>query len=180
MEAQPHDAKPFELLNPQYRYYDYEFERYWHFFQVFGRIGYNPATSPDTWDKEFELRFDKLTAPIIETALHKASWILPRIVSSVYPYSGFPMTRGWAEKQCLGSLPEYARNEGSDIQQFANFDEEAQLLIEGGETVKILPSMNSRWFEQTSADLNNLIDEAEQAAGNSKNKEFISTITDLK
>ena len=36
MEAQPHDAKPFDLLNSKYRYYDYEFERYWHFFQVFG------------------------------------------------------------------------------------------------------------------------------------------------
>ena len=36
MEAQPHDTTIFDLLNPQYRYYDYEFERYWHFFQVFG------------------------------------------------------------------------------------------------------------------------------------------------
>ena len=41
MEAQPHDAKPFDLLTPAHRYYDYEFERYWHFFQVFGRLGYN-------------------------------------------------------------------------------------------------------------------------------------------
>ena len=40
MEGQPHDTKPFDLMNLQYRYYDYEFERYWHLFQVFGRIGY--------------------------------------------------------------------------------------------------------------------------------------------
>jgi hypothetical protein len=32
MEAQPHDATPFDLLKPQYRYYDYEFERYWHYY----------------------------------------------------------------------------------------------------------------------------------------------------
>ena len=44
MEAQPHDAQPFDLLTPAHRYYDYEFERYWHFFQVFGRLGYNPKT----------------------------------------------------------------------------------------------------------------------------------------
>lgn len=180
MEAQPHDALPFDLLKPQYRYYDWEFERYWHFFQVFGRIGYNPETSPEVWQKEFEIRFGKKTAPFIETALHKASWILPRIVTSVYPYSGFPTTRGWAEKQRLGDLPAYAKNEGSDIQQFANFDEEAQLLIEGGEMTKILPSTNSLWFEQTSADINKLITEAEKAIGNNRNKEFISTITDLK
>ena len=54
MEAQPHDRPPFDLLNPQYRYYDYEFERYWHFFQVFGRLGYNPNTPAEVWQREFE------------------------------------------------------------------------------------------------------------------------------
>jgi hypothetical protein len=179
MEAQPHDAVPFDLLKPQYRYYDYEFERYWHFFQVFGRMGYNPSTSPDIWQKEFELRFGKKAAPLVESALHQASWILPRIVASCYPYSCFPTTRGWPEKQCLGDLPDYAKAEGSDIQQFASFDEEAQILIEGGETAKILPSMNSLWFNRTSMDINRLIAEAEKAIGKNRNKEFNSTITDL-
>jgi hypothetical protein len=45
MASHPHDMKPFELLRPQYRYYDWEFERYWHFFQVFGRLGYNPRAN---------------------------------------------------------------------------------------------------------------------------------------
>lgn len=180
MEAQPHDAKPFDLLKPQYRYYDYEFERYWHFFQVFGRIGYNPETSPEFWHKEFEMRFGNKAAPLVETAIHQASWILPRIVATCYPYSCFPTTRGWSEKQRLGDLPQYARAEGSDIQQFASFDEEARLLLEGGETAKVRPSMTSRWFEHTSSDINNLIMKAEKAIGNKKNKESISTITDLK
>jgi len=180
MEAQPHDAQPFNLINAPYRYYRYEFERYWHFFQVFGRIGYNPQTSDTFWDREFENRFGKNAAPLIEKALHKASWILPRIVSSVYPYSGFPMTRGWAEKQHLGNLESYAKNSGSDIQQFANFDEEARILIKGGESAKILPSMTSRWFEESAIEINKLISEAEKEPGNSANKEFKSTITDLK
>ncbi|MEO5602777.1 MAG: hypothetical protein ABIR06_17790 [Cyclobacteriaceae bacterium] len=180
MEAQPHDAKPFELLNPANRYYDHEFERYWHFFQVFGRIGYNPDTAPEIWKREFQKRFGKEAAPFIETALHKASWILPRIITSVYPYRSFPMTRGWAEKQRLGDLPAYARNEGSDLQQFANFDEEASILLEGGETAKILPSTNSQWFQQISADIGKLVTDSEKVIGSNRNKEFNSTITDLK
>ena len=146
MEAQPHDAKPFELLTAPHRYYDYEFERYWHFFQVFGRLGYNTNTPPELWQREFEKRFGKEAAPFIEQGLHQASRVLPRIVASCYPYSAFPMTRGWAEKQRLGDLPAYAKAEGSDIQQFASFDEEAQLLLEQGETAKIRPAANSRWF----------------------------------
>lgn len=180
METRPHDEKPFELLKPEYRYYQYEFERYWHFFQVFGRIGYNPETSPEIWQKEFQLRFGTEAAPLLEEALHKASWILPRIVASCYPYACFPTTRGWAEKQRLGDLPHYALAEGSDIQQFASFDEEARIRIEGGETAKVLPSENSQWFMQVAADIHELTEEAMKAPGAPGNKEFVSTLTDLK
>jgi hypothetical protein len=181
MEAQPHDAKPFDLLNEKYRYYRYEFERYWHFFQMFGRLGYNPNTASALWDKEFVKRFGKTAGPLVEKALHKASWILPRIISSSYPYSSFPMTRGWAEKQRLGDLPSFAKAEITDMMQFASFDEEARLILEGGATAKILPSANSLWFKQISRDLNLLINEAERSIGpDARSKEFISTITDLK
>jgi hypothetical protein len=180
MEAQPHDARPFDLLKPSHRYYDYEFERYWHFFQVFGRLGYNPDASPEIWRREFERRFGKDAAPFVEMGLHRASLVLPRIVAACYPYGAFPMTRGWAEKQRLGDLPAYARAEGSDIQQFASFDEEAQLLIAGGEMAKMRPPQTSRWFAQAAADINTQIAEAEKRIGVQRNKEFDSTLTDLK
>ena len=91
-----------------------------------------------------------------------------------------PQQWGWAEKMRIFDLPGYAEGEGTDRQQFASFDEEAQILIEGGETAKLLPSMTSLWFEQTSNNINNLILEAEKAIGKSRNKEFNSTIIDLK
>ena len=180
MEAQPHDAKPFDLLTPTHRYYDYEFERYWHFFQVFGRVGYNTNTPAEVWEREFERRFGREAAPFVERGLHQASWVLPRIVASCYSYDAFPMTRGWAEKQRLGDLPAYAKTEGSDIQQFASFDEEARLLIEKGETAKTRPGENSRWFAQTAADITAQVVEAGQRIGSHRNREFDSTITDLK
>ncbi len=180
MLAQPHDAKPFDLLAPPHRYYEYEFERYWHFFQVFGRLGYDPQTPPDVWRHEFERRFGTDVAPIVERALHEASWILPRIVATCYPYSAFPMTRGWAEKQRLGDLPAYARAEGSDIAQFASFDEEARLMMEGGETAKMRPAENARWFDERAASVRGLVAEAERRSGARRNAEFESTVTDLK
>lgn len=180
MLAQPHDAQPFDLLTASHRYYQYEFERYWHFFQVFGRIGYNPEAAPEIWQWEFEKRFGREAAPFVEKALHHASWVLPRIVASCYPYSAFPMTRGWAEKQRLGDLPAYARAEGSDIQQFASFDEEARLLIEGGETAKIRPAENSRWLQNTAADILAQISEAEKRIGSQRSREFESTVADLR
>jgi len=180
MEAQAHDARPFELLKAPYRYYDYEFERYWHFFQVFGRVGYNPDTPAEVWQREFETRLGKDAAPYVEQGLHRASQVLPRIVAACYPYGYFPMTRGWAEKQRLGDLPAYAKAEGSDVQQFANFDEEAQNLIEGHETAKIRPPETSGWFAQAAADIAAHVAEAEKRIGNHGNKEFGSNIVDLK
>ncbi|HEY4112374.1 hypothetical protein [Puia sp.] len=178
MEAQPHDAVPFELLQPQHRYYDYEFQRYWHLFQVFGQIGYNPNTSSESWDKEFEARFGKMTGPLIEQALHRASGILPRIIASCYPYSYFPMTRGWAEKQRLGDLPTYAKAESSDLCQFADFDDEAGLLLTGEETARIRPAENSQWFAQAARDIQALTNQVKKK-GDLVNKELGSTLADL-
>lgn len=180
MESQAHDAKPFDLLKPQYQYYHYEFERYWNFFQVWGLVGYDPNTPSDIWDKEFEKRFGAKAGPIIKSALNEASWVLPRIVASCYPYSFFPTTSAWPEKQRLGDLNVYAKAEGSDIQQFASFDEEARVLLGELETGKTLPSTTSAWLAHLSESINRKVAQAEKVIGSSTNKEFNSTVTDLK
>jgi hypothetical protein len=180
MASHPHDQKPFDLLRPAYRYYDYEFERYWHFFQVFGRIGYNPDTPPQVWRREFERRFGKEAAPFLERGLHRASQVLPRIIAAIFPYNRFPTTRGWVEKQRWEDLPAYSRAEPSDTQQFLSMDEAARLRLEGGESAKIHPERTSEWFARTAADVLNAVEQAEKHVGQPPNKEFVSTTTDLK
>ncbi|MCL5271387.1 MAG: hypothetical protein M1457_12740 [bacterium] len=180
MEAQPHDEKPFDLLTPRYRSHDYEFERYWHFFQVFGRLGYNPATPEEVWMREFERRFGSEAAPFVAAGLHRASWVLPRIVAAVYPYTSFPMTRGWAERQRLGDLPAYAMNQGSDIALFASFDDEARRLLESGETAMVRPQATARWFDEAADDIERQAAEAEARIGDRRGPEFEMTMIDLR
>jgi len=180
MQDHPLDMKPFELLKPQYKYYDWEFERYWHFFQLFGRLGYNPDTSPEVWQSQFQKRFGKEAAPYIEQAIHRAGKILPRIVAYNYPYNMFPTTRGWVEKQRTKDLPEYARALPSDTQQFLSIDEAAQYQLEGKDSARIWPQESSRWFARISREVLNSVGGAERRIGGHKNKEFDSTIVDLK
>ena len=180
MAGHPHDMPTFALLNAPYRYYDYEFERYWHFYQVFGRIGYNPATPAEVWDREFERRLGKQAGPVAESALHQASWILPRIVASSYPYSHFPTTRGWAEKQRMDDLPVYAKMEPSDTQQFQSPSEAARSIVEGAESGKMTPETNSRWFERTGSEVLAGAEEAERRGAGAANKELASTLVDLR
>lgn len=179
MASQPHDMKPFELLNPKYRYYDYEFERYWHFFQVFGRVGYNPAAPGEIWDREFERRFGT-AGPHVARALHRASQILPRITAYSFPYNRFPTTRGWPEKQRREDLAEYARADGSDTQQFLSPREAARLILEGGESAMVWPHASSRWFGQSADDVLREVAQAESRVGATRSNEFLSTMVDLR
>jgi hypothetical protein len=180
MASQPHDATPFELLARTYRYYDYEFERYWHFYQVFGRIGYNPDTPADVWRREFERRLGREAAPHIERALHRASWILPMITAYNFPYHRFPTTRGWPEKQRREDLPEYAKADPSDTEQFLSMTEAARHLMAGEDSAKIWPLESSRWFAQVAEKVMSEVDEAERRAGGRATRELQSTLVDLK
>jgi hypothetical protein len=181
MQDQPHDEKPFDLLGEKYRYYDWEFERYWHFFQVFGRVGYNPDTPPEVWRREFEHRFGKAAAPHVERGLHLASRILPRITACIFPYGSFPTTRGWAEMQPRGGdLAAYARAGVGDTQQFLTVQEAAELLVAGEESPKTSPQQTSDWFARTAEDVLRHAAEAEKRIGKHRTRELDSTIVDLR
>ncbi len=183
MKGRPDGAEIIPLLNSKYQYGSYEFERYWHFFQVFGRMGYDPATPATVFDRGFGQHFDPAVGVHLEAGLHRASWILPRVVASCYRYADFPMGRGWVEKECLGDLATYAKAEGTDTAQFAGFEEEAGMLAARGVTVKTRPEETAAWFLEAAADVSKEIDAAEGrvAAGKmSPSKEYVSTVTDLK
>ena len=181
MNGSRHDAPTTDLLNPEYQYYDHEFERYWHYFQVMGRVGYNPDTPSDVWEMEFEQRFGYEAGPLVMEALHDASRILPRIVTASYLYPRFASPQGWPELQRMESLKHFAeKSVPSDIQQFASPMEEAELCMRGGYTVRRTPSQTSEWFRQTAGRVLANVSKADQAIAGYPTKEFTSTITDLK
>lgn len=180
MAAQPHEDKPFELLSPAYRYYDYEFERYWYFFQVFGRVSYNPQTPAEEWDHEFGARFGRDAAPFVKRGLQRASRILPQITAYCQPAEHYPTTRGWPERQRQGDLPEYVEANPSDPQQFETLQDAAEDVLEGRSSPKITPQQTSRWFARAANEVRGLIAQAEQRAGQHPGKEFASTLVDLR
>jgi hypothetical protein len=180
MLGEAHDAKPLNILNPGSKYYDYEFERYWQFYKLWGRLTYNPQTLPEVWEREFAQRFGAQAGVPVMNALQLASRVLPRIVAASYRYQYFPTTRGWAEMQRQDSLPKFAGEEGSDTLQFMNARDEAKSVLEGTDTAMRRPQETSRWFGQTADGILAQVAQAEQTIGERKNKEFVSTVTDLK
>jgi hypothetical protein len=182
MLGAPHDAKPLDFLNSNYRSFDYEFERYWAFYRVFGRLSYNPETAPEVWEREYSERFGADAGLHVMKAVQLASRVLPRVVAASVPYSMFPTTAGWPEMMHLGGLPQYAQQEaGSDIQQFMNLREEATSILQGTDTAMRRPEETSRWFANTSDAILAEVAAAERAfGGRSNGNEFKSTMTDAR
>jgi len=173
-------ADPYDLLRPKYRYYEYEFERYWHFFQVFGRVGYNPRTPPEVWRRQFQRRFGKAAAPHVERGLHRAGLILPLIVAYSYPYKFFPTLTGWPEMRRQGDLPTYAGALPSDTQQFQSIDEAARYRLEGKVSAKMHPGRSADRFARLSREVLECVRQAEQRIGKHTSREFVSTMVDLR
>jgi hypothetical protein len=182
MLGAPHDATPRDFLNSHYRYFDYEFERYWAFYRVFGRLSYNPEAAADLWEHEYEARFGANAGPHVMKTVQLASRVLPRVVAASVPYSMFPTTMGWPEMMHMGSLPQYARQEeGSDIQQFMNVRDEATRILQGTDTAMRRPGETSRWFAQTSDAILAEVAAAERALdGRQRSNEFESTMADAR
>ena len=179
MQDHPHDGQVFDLLSPKYKYYKWDFQRYWYFHQLFGRLGYNPETSPETWEYQFQERFGS-DAFDIEKAMNLASKVLPRIVASSYPYSHFPTTRGWAEKQRQGDLPSYANIDCTDTQQFLSPKDAATCILTETDSAKIWPQQNAEWFAEISDRILEHVNKVENSSFENTSPEYISTITDLK
>lgn len=181
METQPHDKTPFELLGEAYQYYDYEFERYWYFFDVFGRMTYGGAPPAKIWEAEFARRFGSEAGSVVQEGIHLGSQILPRIVGSAYNYKYFPTTRGWAEKMHFGDLERFSGGGGTDIQQFVSYSEEASNMIHGKEDPRLSVFRNSAWFASMADSIDKVLDAADSKIGDrAEDPEYFSTKTDLK
>jgi hypothetical protein len=180
MAGQPFGREPFALKPKQYTDLGYELERYWYFLNMWDRLGYNSKTSPETWRHEFQRRFGR-AAVHVDAGLQRASEVLPMIVAAVYPKRLLPATQGWPERQSLGSnLADYARNEGTDPEQFESFVDAARRILAGGATSKRAPDATSRWFDAAADAIIASVHAAEAAIGERRNAEFDATMVDLR
>ena len=176
------DAPPRDFLNYKYKYFDYEFERYWAFYRMWGRLSYNPQAPSDLWEQEYAQRFGDSAGPHVMNALQLASRVLPRVIAASVPYKIFPTSTGWPEMMHLGSLPQFAaQEEGSDIAQFENVREEAASILGRTDTAMRRPQETSRWFAQTSDAILAEVAAAEKGLGGlTAGNEFRATLTDAK
>ncbi len=180
MLGEDHESEPRALLNEGYNTFNYEFERYWHYYQVWGRVSYNPEITGELWKYTFQQKFGETAGLQIMEALHLGSQVLPRIVASAYGYFNFPTTRGWIEMMAQRDLPTFASVKNSDVQLFQSFADAAQTSVIGGTTAQVTPMQNSKWFAQVSEAIFEKVYSALENQPGETSPEFKTTVTDLK
>ncbi|MFD1316390.1 hypothetical protein [Namhaeicola litoreus] len=89
------------FTNDSLVYYKWEDQRYWAWYELFGRLGYSKNTNPEVWQRTFKKHYGKSYEAVLE-AYSAAGKVLPLITSSHLTYH--PANYNWAEIESGGAL----------------------------------------------------------------------------
>lgn len=148
---QTHNYDGWDLFDdPAYQPPRWEEDRYWLFYRLFGRLGYNPAADEECYMRPMRKHFGK-AAPDLMEAIAQASRFLPFLIGWHFPEH--PQNWYWAELSSGASLfgennfnhgfkerdITYQSSPGSDEGMFYAIDEYVRLWAEGKEDGRYTP-----------------------------------------
>jgi hypothetical protein len=149
----------FTSANKDRMFWKWEFERYWLFYLLWGRLSYDPKTPASTWMSELTNRFGAAAADVMEAYRH-ASRVINEIVAV---HLADPNMYIWPEINPGGLLDTYKETLPSDWAYVASIQEAVRNRIEG------VASAKQTSFE-TAARLNEMADQTERAVKRASQK----------
>lgn len=154
-------------------YYRWEYERYWFYYLLFGRLAYNPETSPRVWRRELESRFGA-KAELVEKAYGFAS----QIISFMIRYQmNDPNMYSWPEIDTGGILDYYMDTFPSDPAVMDRISEAALQRVTGRQSAKMTPEEASKYMENIGNQCLEVVRELESSAAH--HREMASTLLDV-
>ena len=157
-------------------YYRWEFERYWLYYLLYGRLSYNPNCHDGVWMDELRAHFGERAAPAIFDAFQAASQVLPFLVS--YRLSN-PNMYIWPEKQMGGLLDFYIEVKPADEARFASFEEYIARRLSGARSAKMTPETASEMLNRMAEDTERALSRAGAFLRTDENKEYAANRIDL-
>jgi hypothetical protein len=114
------------------RFWKWDFERYWLFYLLWGRLTYDPATSDTVWQNELRRRFGAAAPDVLE-AYRQSSRVLNEIVAV---HLADPNMYIWPEINPGGLIDSYKEILPSDWRYIASIPEAAANLRTGSASAK--------------------------------------------
>jgi hypothetical protein len=163
------------FLQKEREYYKWEYERYWSFYQLFGRLTYNPEESDEIWLREIHQRFGKEAAKEIASAYRSASQVLSLIMGTAI--SNYNMYI-WPEKDMGGIINYYLHMLPYDKIRINSFLEYVDDYAKNRFSAKLTPEEMASRLEKVANECEQALDGAESFIGK-ENKEFWATKMDF-
>lgn len=165
----------FTTAENQRVFWKWEFERYWLFYRLWGRLSYDPAASERVWMDDLRARFGNAAQDVLD-AYRNASDVINEIVAV---HLADPNMYIWPEINPGGLVDAYRQVLPSDWRYVASIPEAVTDRLKGN------PSAKQTALE-TSAEFDGIADRIEAALNRAKpkikggNREWLSTEPDLR
>jgi hypothetical protein len=155
----PGEWTVFTAENKDRMFWKWEFERYWLFYELWGRLSYNPAIRDSVWLDELRRRFGPPAQDVFE-AYRNASGIINEIVAA---HLADPNMYIWPEINPGGLLESYRDTPPSDWRFIASIPEAVQNRIRHVASAKQTP-------QETAMLLNSMAQRTEEAIARADEK----------
>ncbi len=134
-------------------FWRHEFERYWLFYLLWGRLSYDPKTSDRVWKAELERRFGPAAGDVLE-AYKQSSRVLPEIVAT---HLADPNMYVWPEINPGGLIDAYKEVRPSDWRFVATIAEGVENRLEGIASAKQTAAQTAARLRELSAKVEDAI-----------------------
>jgi hypothetical protein len=130
------------VLHPEYEYYEWEWERYWFFFLLFGRITYDVSDS--SWMRWVRARFESRADAVLEAYVAGS-----QVVSFIIRFNmSDPNMYIWPEADTGGILDFYMAAPTSDPARMKGFLDAAHENVSGALTARLGPRWAAGYLER--------------------------------
>jgi len=143
------------------KFWQWDFERYWLFYLLWGRLSYDPATPEVVWMQELQRRFGA-AAPDVYAAYQQSSRVLNEIVAV---HLADPNMYIWPEINPGGLIDSYKEVLPSDWRYIASIAETVQNLRTGAASAKQTPLETAAFFDAVASNIESAVERASTKLG---------------
>ncbi|MDQ6662973.1 MAG: hypothetical protein M3Z23_01100, partial [Acidobacteriota bacterium] len=156
-------------------FWKWEFERYWLFYRLWGRIAYDPAVSSHVWMDELTRRFGAAAQDVMD-AYSRASKVINEIVAV---HLADPNMYIWPEINPGGLVDAYRQVLPSDWRAVASIPEAVENRLHGNASAKQTALATSAEFNDIAGSIEAAVDSAAKKI-QPENREWLSTEPDFR
>lgn len=164
----------FTKAQQQRVFWEWEFERYWLFYRLWGRLSYNPNTADRAWMNDMTARFGSAAKDVM-AAYDSASQVLPEIVAV---HLADPNMYIWPEINPGGLIDSYIGILPSDWRYIASIPEAVENRITGTASAKQTAFATADRFDAFATAVERSLERAK--AHVKQSGEWLSTEPDLR